>query len=401
MQTHFKRAVLVVSPDPEVSDAIGKALSSLPGLKVDVEASTLSGMNGRAARIAAGYDVVLFQNMPGDADEQAAIEALSSARRPGSMLLALADSNISLSVARALNRAGVDEVLPMSGPATDVTQHITHTWQARESSPARAGRVIAVAQARGGIGATTVATNLADQLSCRKRAFRGEVRRPVALVDFDLQFGTVGSMLDLAEQDAVLQMASEGSIPDAVFLKQSMQTTKHGLSVLVAPSKFAPIDALRPEQAAAVIDTLRQTHDYVVVDLPRALVGWIEPVLQKADQMLIVSDLSVPAVRHCRRLIDFFTADNPALQIEVVMNRERRARFGSAAQRETEKALERKITHWLPSDTRAARLAADRGAPLSEVAAGSALARAVGRLAVATEKNLPVHAQAAARQGTL
>ena len=395
--TNPTRSVLVISPDLQISNAIGTALSSMADVKVDVESASLSGMNGRASKLAANYDVVLFQTTPDDDSELGAIEALSAARRPGMVLLALADSGIPLSQARALNRAGVDEVLPLSGLAADVSDQISRMGTIGATDRSRSGRVIAVMQARGGIGATTVAVNLADQLACQRRMFRGETRRPVAFVDLDLQFGTAGSVLDLPEQDTLHRIASEGVVPDAVFLDQSMQTTSRGLSVLAAPSRFVPMDAIRPEQVAAILDTLRRTNDYVIVDLPRALVGWIEPVLQRADRVLVVTDLSVPAVRHCRRLIDFLGGDHATLPVEIVVNREHGSGFASAARRETEKALGRKLDHWLPNDRRAARLAADRGASLSEAAGSSMLCRAIGRLARTTLTTLPAVAHTAAR----
>ena len=215
------------------------------------------------------------------------------------------------------------------------------------------------------------------------------MRHPVALVDLDLQFGTIGSMLDLPEQDTLMTLALEGTIPDENFLRQSMPVTAGGLSVLPAPGKFAPIDALRPEQVAAILDTLRDTHDYVVVDLPRVLVGWIEPVLARADKMFVVTDTSVPSVRHCRRLIEFFVADNVALPVEVIVNHETRSLSGGSIRRATEKVLERKLEHWLPHDRKAARAAVDRGKPLSEISASGSLARAFTRLAAATRASLP------------
>jgi pilus assembly protein CpaE len=320
--------MLVISPDPDVSRAISTALSAMPNLTIDVETSTLTGMNGRASKVAGNYDVVLFQTEASDGDEIGAIEAMSAARRPGSVVLALADSGIPLSLARALNRAGVDEVLPMSGFAADVSDQLKRLNRPSSADRTRSGRIIAVAQARGGIGATTLAVNLADQLAQDHRAFGRGTRRPVALVDLDLQFGTTGSMLDLPEQDTLHKMASDAVIPDAVFLGQSLQTTTRGLTVLAAPSRFAPLDSLRPEQVAAILDTLRLSNDYVIVDLPRALVGWIEPVLHRADRLMLVTDLSVPAIRHCRRLLDFVAGDNATLPVEIVVNRDGRKGTG-------------------------------------------------------------------------
>ncbi len=123
--------------------------------------------------------------------------------------------------------------------------------------------------------------------------------------------------------------------------------------------------------------------------LSRVLVGWIEPVLARADKMFVVTDTSVPSVRHCRRLIEFFVADNVALPVEVIVNHETRSLSGGSIRRATEKVLERKLEHWLPHDRKAARAAVDRGKPLSEISASGSLARAFTRLAAATRASLP------------
>lgn len=392
------RNMLVISPDPQVTGQIGTALAAIPALKVDCETATLAQMNGRAAKLAAQYDIVLFQTGSEDDAELEAVRALAAARRPGGVILALAEDDISLSRARALSHAGVDEVIP-AGAGAELGAQVSRLGLAApvQGGGGHHGRIIAVTQARGGIGATTVAVNLADRLARERRFLHRENRHPVALVDLDLQFGTVGSMLDLPEQDALLTLAQEGTLPDATFLRQSMHTTPGGISVLPAPGRFAPIDALRPEQVAAILDTLRQAHDYVIVDLPRALVGWIEPVLARADRVLVVTDTSVPAIRHCRRLIDFFQADNLALPVEIVVNREARSLSRAGLRRAAEKVLERKLGHWLPLDASAARTAADRGRPLSDVSASGRLSRAIARLAQDTRAALPPLAQAASQ----
>lgn len=172
-----------------------------------------------------------------------------------------------------------------------------------------------------------------------------------------------------------------------------MVTMPSGLSVLGAPSKFAPLDSLRPDQVAAILDSLRETHDYIVVDLPRALVSWIEPIVQRADELIIVTDISVSSVRHCRRLIDFFTSDNMALPVEIIVNHERRPLFQSSMHREAAKVLERKLNHWLPHDPRAAATAAGRGQPLSKAAPRSPLGKAMSQFAKKTVSGLSLSTQ--------
>lgn len=393
VMTVTTRSMLVIAPEASVSEAIGKSLSADPGVRVDTQTSTLAGMNGRAIRAMADYDIILFQISPDDQADLSAIRDLVAHRRSGTKLVALADGSISLTQARALSNAGVDEVLPLPTAAGDVDRQVARLGRQRESGSSRAGRIIAVAQARGGVGSTTVAVNLADQLASGAGLRRRDPRPRVAIVDFDLQFGTIGSFLDLGEQDTLLKLALDGTIPDANFLDQSMVVTENGLSVLAAPSKFAPLDSLRTDQVAAILDTLRDSQDYIVVDLPRALVGWIEPIVERADELMIVTDISVSSIRHCRRLIEFITQDNPALPVEIVVNHQSRPLIRSRLQREAAKVLDRRLDHWLPHDPRSAAAAADRGKPLSRVAPRSALGKAMVRLAQSTRTGFPATAR--------
>lgn len=387
-----QKAVLIISPDSALSDWLSRSVDVRPGVRIDTETATLAGLNGRAVEMVKDYDVVLFQT---DTDTGADLEALRAirAQQPsGAALVALAEGSMSFAEAHALKQAGVSEIIPLlpseaGGMGSQVARWLTAETEP-STGPGRTGRVIAVAQARGGVGSTTVAVNLADLLAGgAPRRGRKEPPR-VALVDFDLQFGTVGSFLDIGDQDALLQLAMEGTVPDATFLEQSMARMVNGLDVLAAPSKFAPIDCLTAAQVSAILDTLRQSHDYVVVDLPRALVGWVEPIVERADELIIVTDISVSSVRHCRRLAEFFTTSNATLSVEVVVNRQRRPLFRTQMQREASKALGRPLETWLPHD-KSALLAADHGKPLSLVAPRSALGKALAHFATTTAARFP------------
>jgi len=394
------RSILVITPDVSVSQAITVALGGESGLKIDTKAASLTQLNGQAVKFAQEHDVIIFETSPSDPDAMHAIEALAKNKREGTALLALARSDISLADARKLTRAGVDEVLPFPITGAELAEQIERLarrgTETTKGGGAQKGRLIAVAQARGGAGATTVALNLADELTGKGGFLTKAVKHSVALVDFDMQFGTIGSALDLEEQDALLQLAQDGTIPDEQFLKQAMTVRPGGLSVLPAPSKFAPIDALRNDQVAAILNQLLAANDYVVVDLPRALVGWVEPVIEMADRLIIVTDLTVPSVRHARRLIDFFKTVQIALTVEVVVNREAKPLIRSAVQKEAAAALDSKLDHWLPLDDRAARAAMDRGEPLASVAGRSALTKAIAHLAKSIATSLPVEARAGA-----
>ena len=394
------KSVLVITREAEVSKYVGSALSSQSGFTVETEKNTLTALNGKAMKMACKHDVVIFKTDPNNENDIMAIRGLSKANTKNTTFIALTDADISLAEARGLSKAGADEVLPYPISEEELREQIINLTAELQISDNRAdfaaaqsGKIIAVAQARGGIGSTTVAVNLADQLMGAKGFLNKIAQYKVALVDLDFQFGTVASFLDIKEQDGMLQLAQDGGTPDKVFLEQAMVTLPSGLSVLSAPSKFAPIDALRNDQVAGILNTLRDEFDFVVVDMPRALVSWISPILEHADTLFLVTDTSVPSIRQARRLIDFYCEDNLTLPIRILVNHETRPLFPAKHQKEAAKVLERNFTHWLPHDQRAAQAAIDRGKPIASVSPRSKLARAFKRLAKDTLTTFPVTAR--------
>jgi pilus assembly protein CpaE len=207
---------------------------------------------------------------------------------PEAPLIAITGANTSLTDARKLTRAGVTEVVPDTITAEefgDLLEDLTRAPAPRAVGGQHRGGLIAVTRSRGGVGATTVAVNLADALLDRRGHFKKTSRNTVALVDFDLQLGDVASFLDVEpkrralrtgrhRQDARTRHMSAARVDDPAL----------GLSVLTAPTRFAPLDALTPEQVSAIVDILRRTHDYVVLDLPSGLSRWMDPIIEHADQ---------------------------------------------------------------------------------------------------------------------
>ena len=388
--------ILLISAESDVSDAVGEALSSIEDISIKREDSSVAKLNGAAVEMASSHDIVIFATDPSNAADLSAIEVLTEQRKPDTVYLALTDGDLPLSKARALTRAGVDDVLPYPGANDELLEQVNE-WLAKKraaleekyAQTASLGKVIAVQQARGGIGSTTVAVNLADQLLERKGTFKKEASNNVVIVDLDLQFGTVGDFLDIEEQEGLLQLAVENFLPDVHWIEQSLVRLPSGLAVLAAPQKFAPLDALEPKQVEVLIHTLKSMFDYVVVDMPRALVNWIEPVLEETDKLLIVTDMTVPAVRAAGRLQEFVLADNAQMPIEIIVNHEKKPMMLREHHREAAKALDAKFTHWIAHDEKAAREAVDYGKPISEVAGRSDLAKAIGVLAKAILTELP------------
>ena len=249
----MKTSVLLFSDDKEISSSVQKAVSGIEGVRLNSEELSVSNLNGKAMDMAADNNIVIFATDPGNAADLSAIEELNSKRSNDTVFLALTDSDIPLAKARALSDAGVDDVLPYPLPEGELTKQVDKWVKKRAtafaSSGDRQGVVIPVIQARGGIGSTTVAVNLADHLVVRKSRFRKEAGNDVAIVDLDVQFGSVGDFLDVEAQDSLMQMATGGVVPDASWVQQSMTEAEGGLKVLTAPIDFMP----RPSAARRLL----------------------------------------------------------------------------------------------------------------------------------------------------
>jgi Flp pilus assembly CpaE family ATPase len=353
-------------------------------------------MNGKAAPLVARHDVILFDVDLESEHMMQSVAEMCQARVANSKIIALAEKDLPLSKARELRRAGVDDVLPRDALREEIIPQIETIRMSREAQlPAlwagqtTQGKVIAVAKSRGGAGASTFAVNLANELQGHRRYFKKVPTAEVAIVDLDLQFGSIAALLDVEESDAFWRMAMDGTVPDSAFLEQAMAVSSCGLSVLTAPSRYGPLTAIDAEQISAMLSVLKAKFDYIVLDLPSALVEWIEPITAQADLMYLVTDVTVPSVRSARKLIDFYLGENPALEIELVANQEKKPLIPASHHRAASELLSRDFHFWVPRDERAFRETIDRGVPIATVSPRSAAAKAIRNIARATKDTLP------------
>jgi pilus assembly protein CpaE len=245
------------------------------------------------------------------------------------------------------------------------------------------------------MGASTLAAHLALALS--EKPHRRDPERQVALLDFDLQFGNLALMLDLEPTGEMVEIIRDPSRLDGPLLRASMTRHKSGVFVLPAPSEFVPLDALPAAAAIKLIELAREEFDFVVLDLPLAVPRWLDAVLQQSDQLYVVSQLNVAAIRQTRRLLDFITEENHYdLPVSVVLNRHV-WRFSERARlKQATRALGQPIDHYLPEDAALALEAVNRGTPLFELRRRAKLCRSLRELAAASVKTMEQRAQATA-----
>jgi pilus assembly protein CpaE len=176
------------------------------------------------------------------------------------------------------------------------------------------GEVLAVFGAKGGVGRTMLATNLAVALATAGR-------QRVALVDLDLTLGDVAIMLDVAPERSFLDLVPAGGRLDGEALQRLVVTHPSGVNVVPAPPRPEEHDQVTGSQVERVLQSLARTHDFVVVDVPRHFDERLGATLELANRVLLVTSTEMPSVKNARLVLNLFrTLGLEEDQVKVVVN---------------------------------------------------------------------------------
>jgi pilus assembly protein CpaE len=289
-----------------------------------------------------------------------AVNELAEVCEPGVTVIAIGDQN-DVGLFRDLINNGVSDYLvkPIA-PALLQKSLLNVVESATQGRPSdRLGRLVAVAGARGGVGTTTLATGVAWTIAHRRR-------RRVALVDLDLQFGTVALALDLEPSPGLREALMHPGRIDGLFVDRAMIKQSDTLYVLSGEESLG--DPLVPDIAALdlLLKELRSKFHYAVVDLPRQISPATQHILQAASSLVLVTDLSLAGMRDTLRQLAMMPAANAACQVTVVANRAGEYREGEIARKEFEAAVGRSIDFVVPFDARSVAAATNVGRPVAD-----------------------------------
>jgi pilus assembly protein CpaE len=369
--------VLIVDDIPETRDHLTKLLSFESD--IDVVGSAASG--GEAIDLAAQLvpDVVLMDiNMP-DMDGIAATEQL--ARTVPTTAVVMMSVQGEADYLRRSMLAGAREFLVKPFSSDELTASIrqVHSREREKlsrmaiapaaapasggtngtnSSSGEPGLVVAVFSPKGGVGRTTVAVNLAV-------AAATELGKKVVIVDGSFQFGDVGVLLNLnpknksiADLAPELEQAGEGveSI-DTFVINHSA-----GIRVLLAPPSPEMAELISPSGVRRVIESLRMTHDLVVVDCTAFFNDTTLAILDAADVILTMLSLEITSIKNMRLFLEVAQQlGYESGKVRLVLNRADSALGIRVA--DVEHSIGRKVDETIVSDGRSVVYALNRGVP--------------------------------------
>jgi pilus assembly protein CpaE len=220
---------------------------------------------------------------------------------PGLSLVLVSDADPS-ALLHAM-RAGIRDILSPNAEAAEIRVLLEHACQSfatrhrsHESAPAEnsgKGLVIGVFSPKGGVGKTTLATNIAIGL--------GQIApMSVVIVDLDLQFGDVASGLYLNPEHTVTDAVSPAAHQDSLVLKAFLTVHPAGIYALCAPPTPVEADHITPDQVTRLLEQLSKEFQYVVVDTAPGLPEIGLAAMEQCTDVVWVSAMDIPSLRGLR-----------------------------------------------------------------------------------------------------
>ena len=364
------------------------------GMDAKVELSLVSGGFAESERKldAAGATVVILDIDPTREADLAALQALTQ-RLAGTPPVIVAIPQFDVSLARQLLQMRVADFLVKPVAPLDLVRACARAAQGAKSGTPNEARIYTFLPASGGVGLTTLAIETAMQLMRG-----GGERSSTCLVDLDFQHGACCDYLDLEPRLDLDEIEPRPDRLDRQLLEVMISEHPSGLKVIAAPSRPAEMRSFDFEVVTRLLDLVAAHFDNVVIDVPRTWFAWTDSVLVGSNRLFIVTEMTVPGLKHARHLVSVIRerlADGP--KPEVIVNRFEQRLFGPGLRKaDIEQALGDSLAVMVPNNFRLVSEAIDRGVPLDEVKAGNTVSAAVKKLITPVVAKAPARAAPAA-----
>ncbi len=254
-----------------------------------------------AYRGAATPNVIIIEASNDRQGLLARLDELSQYCDAGTQVLVIGQTN-DVVLYRELIKRGVSEYLIAPVSLMDVVTALSGMFNTAEGS--RLGRLVTVVGAKGGVGASTIAHNLAFMIA-------GDLEIATTLVDLDLPFGTAGLDFNQDPPQGIAEALFSPERLDTNFVDRLLSKCTDNLSLLAAPSTLDRTYDFRETDFDAILDILRATTPLIVLDMPHVWNAWTRRLLINSDEVLIVAAPDLANLRNAKTIIDVMRTARP------------------------------------------------------------------------------------------
>src|SRR6204780_1894752 len=262
---------------------------------------------------------------------------------------------------RELVRRGVSDYLISPIGTLQVVRAVCGLFSAPDAKPV--GRIVAVVGAKGGVGASTIAHNIAFSLA-------RDLKLDAVVTDLDLAFGTAGLDFNQDPPQGIAEAVFSPDRIDTAFVDRLLAKCTDHLSLLAAPATLDRVYDFGARAFDSIFDSLRATVPCVVVDVPHQWTGWSKQTLISADDILIVAAPDLANLRNTKNLYDFLKAARPNDQRPLYcLNQVGVPKRPEIKAADFAKALEENPIATIPFEPQVFGAAANNGQMIAEMAA--------------------------------
>jgi pilus assembly protein CpaE len=368
-------SIQVFCESPDVAGAVSAAISDRRMAKAHIKLN----MGGAAAAVEAYKsaptpNVVVLESPAGRDALLEQLEELAQYCDAGTKVVVLGKLN-DIVLYRQLIARGVSEYLVAPFGVVDFVQAISQLFSVPGAKPL--GRVIAVVGAKGGVGASTVAHNLAWSLA-------SVTEMATIIADFDLAFGTAGLDYNQDPPQGVAEAVFAPERVDAVLVDRLLSKCGDHLSLLAAPATLDRVLDFGEASFDSLVDAMRASTPWVVIDVPHQWSGWARRMLVFADEVVVIASPDLANLRNAKNLIDNVKSarlnDAPP---RLVLNGVGMLKRPEIAAAEFAKAVETGPTAVIPHDAKLFGAAANNGQMIAEIEPNGKTAQVFADLASA------------------
>ena len=344
---------------PDIAAVVGAAISDRRMAKAHVKQNMGGAPAALEAYKSAPTPNVIVLEAPAGRDALLVhLEELAEYCDAGTKVVVLGKLN-DIVLYRQLIARGVSEYLVAPFGVVDFIQAISQLFSVPGTKPL--GRVIAVVGAKGGVGASTVAHNLAWSLA-------SVTEMATILADFDLAFGTAGLDYNQDPPQGVAEAVFAPDRVDAVLVDRLLSKCGDKLSLLAAPATLDRVLDLAEVSFDSLVDAMRGSTPWIVLDVPHLWSGWARRILVSADDVIVVASPDLANLRNTKNLIDNVKGarlnDAPP---RLVLNGVGMLKRPEIAAAEFAKAVETDPTAVIPHDAKLFGGAANNGQMIAEI----------------------------------
>ena len=300
------------------------------------------------------------------------LAALAEVTMPETQVVVVGHVN-DIELYRALLEEGVGDYIALPTKPVRVVAALARLFAGDKME--KLGREVVFIGAKGGVGSSIIAHNVAWVLS-------EEWRINTAVVDLDLAFGTAGLDFDVHPAQGLIEALESADRMDATLIDRLLHKCSEHLMVLAAPGSMDKIVSIQEQALDVVLETLRETVPLSILDMPSDWCEWMRTAVSHADEVVVTATPELAALRNTRLLVEQIktvrAGEEPPLLVLNQVGLGKRPEIPAA---EFADAVGLKVTEEIPFDEKAFGEAALKGRMLLEEAPKTQAAQAIRRLA--------------------